>query len=94
MGGFFYFSNMKKFSLLVGTALCLLSCSSQDDAFCNCLSATESLNNYTEKLMSKQATAEEAEKVKELRNEKDKACKAYETMDGPTMLKKKEACEQ
>lgn len=94
MGGFFYFSHMKKFPFIAAITLCLLSCSSQDDPFCDCLNATDNLNDYTEKLMTRQATTEEAEKVKELRTKKDEACKAFETMDGPTMLKKKEACEQ
>lgn len=78
----------------ISASIVLVSCSSKDDAFCDCLSATDSLNNYTEKLMSRQATSAEVKEVKELRQKKDKACEAYETMDGPTMRQKKEACEQ
>lgn len=84
---------MKKISILVFSSALFVSCSSQDP-FCDCLDATDSMNKYTEKLMSRQATEEEAEKVKELRTLKNEACKAFETMDGPTMLQKKEACEQ
>ena len=74
-------------------ALCS-SCSTKDAAFCECMSAGEELNNYAQDLLEGDVTEVEATKLKGLRTKKDEACKAYETMDGPTMLEKKEACEK
>ena len=70
------------------------SCSTKDAAFCDCMSAGEELNDFAQNLMEGEATEEQASKLKNLRTKKDKACEPYETMDGPTMIEKKKACEE
>lgn len=74
-------------------SLALYSCSNRDEAFCDCMKAGEELNNFAQKLMEQEATESEAKELKSLRDNKKEACKAYETMDGPTMIEKKKACE-
>lgn len=84
---------MKKLTIVALFSIILISCSNRDEAFCDCMSAGEELNNYAQKLMEHEATKTEAQELKVLRDKKQAACKAYETMDGPTMIEKKKACE-
>jgi hypothetical protein len=58
------------------------------------MAAGEELNDFAQKLMDREATKEEAVKLRALRSKKDTTCKAYETMDGPTMIEKKKTCEE
>ena len=77
------------------SALLLVGCSSnKDQAFCDCLDATEKLNNFSEPFMTKHPTEEEQTKLKDLQKKKDEACSEYETLDGETARQKKEACEE
>ena len=70
------------------------SCSNKDAAFCECMSAGGGVDDYAQDLMEGEATKEQATKLKDLRTKKDIACASYETMDGPTMIEKKKACEE
>lgn len=73
----------------------LVSCSSnKDEAFCDCLEATETLNTYSQKFMSETPEPAERQKLLDLQVKKDSSCVAFETLDGETARKKKEACEQ
>ena len=73
----------------------ITACSSdKDQAFCDCLEATETLNNYSQPFMTKQPTEDEQAKLKDLQKKKEDACVEYETLDGETARQKKEACEQ
>lgn len=77
------------------SALVLFSCSSdKDTAFCDCLEATETLNNYSQQFMSKTPNETESMKIKDLHAKKDSICATFEMIDGPTAKKKKEACEE
>lgn len=79
---------MKK---LVFLSIILVSCSS-NDSFCDCLEAGENLNEFSATLFEDEPTLADKEKLKELRNKKDKACEAFSTMSGEELLKRKKNC--
>lgn len=83
---------MKKRGIIAVVGLLFIGCSTKDESFCACMDAGEKLNDYAQHLMVKPATEKQAKELKELRTKKDKACAAYKTMDGPTMLEKKKTC--
>lgn len=78
--------------LIASLVLFTLSCSSRDDKMCSCLEAGEKLNKQSEKILNKGVTAEDAQKMIDLREEKKKKCADFQTMSGEEMLKKKETC--
>ena len=73
--------------------LLLVSCSNKDEQFCKCLTEGEALNEYTQQFFEKSASAEEQEKVKQLKDAKAEACKDYQVMSGDIMRQKKAECE-
>ena len=86
---------MKKVFVVLFGVILLASCSSdKDQAFCDCLTAGDKLNEYQQKLLQTPPNAEEQVELKKLRDEKNEACKDYELLDGETMRAKKSACEE
>lgn len=84
---------MQKLFLLCSIILVMNACSSRDEAFCKCLKAGDELNTQSKKMLLDQSSSDERKKFKQLRKQKEEACRPYRTMDGPTMLEKKKACE-
>lgn len=77
--------------------LVLVACSGsegdeKDEQFCKCMEAGEALNAFSETIWKKTPTAEDASKMNELKANKEKECKDYQTMDGKEMIKRKEKC--
>lgn len=85
---------MQRLFFLCSIILVVSACSSKDEAFCECLKAGEELNTQSKKMLLDQSDSEERKKFKQLRKQKEEACKAYRTMDGPTMLEKKKGCKE
>lgn len=79
--------------LIISTILILSACNSKDEQFCECLKAGEELNVYSSSLLQEEITKEKSDKLKNLKKLKTEACKDYQTMDGPEMLKKKAECQ-
>lgn len=86
---------MKRNYLAIFGIVLLSACSSdKDQAFCDCLSAGDKLNEFQQKFMREIPNTEEQQELKTLRDKKKEACKDYETLDGETMRAKKAACEE
>ncbi len=71
----------------------LASCSNKDEQFCKCLTTGEELNEYTQQFFDKTPSAEEQNKVNELKEATTTACKDYQVMSGDVMRQKKMECE-
>ncbi len=82
---------MYKYIFVLAVFCC--SCSSGDDAFCECLSAGEELNNETQKFFDTAPSEDDAKRIEELKTKKNEACKNYTMMGGDEMRKLQEACE-
>ena len=79
---------------LLSLSLILFSCSQKDEKFCACIKESESLNNLNQKILSgNRINSESIKKVKDQIKRKKDACKDYEYMTGPDMLKLKKSCE-
>lgn len=90
MSGFFI--PMKKTIFIAG--LILASCSSKDQQFCDCLSATTELNELSSKVLSGELSEESLSvDQKAIKSKKDKLCADYETLSGEELMKKQEDCE-
>jgi hypothetical protein len=84
---------LKSIIYLVCFAGFLSACNQRDEAFCTCLTVGEELNEFSSDLLLKDnITSEDNQKMQALKEKKEKACKAYETMSGEEMLKKKATC--
>ena len=80
--------------LLLFTSLILFSCSPKDEKFCACIKESESLNTLNQKILRGESiNSESVKEVKDQINRKKDACKDYEYMTGPEMLKLKKSCE-
>lgn len=80
--------------LLLSLSLILFSCSQKDENFCACIKESESLNTLNQKILSGESiNSESIKEVKEQIKRKKNACKDYEYMTGPEMLKLKKSCE-
>lgn len=77
--------------LISGIMLC--ACTGRDEAFCRCLEAGEELNVQSEKMLKDSSNPAERKKYHDLKRQKEKVCRSFQTMDGPTMIEKKRACE-
>lgn len=66
----------------------------KDEQFCKCMEVGDELNKYSAELLERQATAEDAKKMKELRDQSKKECSKYYQMSGEEMLKRKKACKK
>lgn len=84
---------MIKTAAILFLSILILSCSSKDIQFCECSSAGETLNEYTQQFFEKTPSDRQLEKLIELKTAKEEACKDYQTMAGEEMRAKKEACE-
>jgi len=87
-----------KTSVIALTAFAFVSCSGEagikkDEQFCECLKATDDLNDVSSKLMEGDISEEDRKQVKELTATKKKLCEKYETMSGKDNAKRKELCE-
>ena len=79
---------------LLSLPLILFSCSQKDEKFCACIKESESLNNLNQKILSGDSiNSESIKEVKDQIKRKKDACKDYEYMTGPEMLKLKKSCE-
>lgn len=79
----------------VGIVIMFASCkSSNDEQFCKCLKAGDALNDHSVTLFEGEINKEKANKQQELIKAKKEACKNYESMTGPEMLKRKKECAQ
>ena len=84
---------MKKVVVLY-VLLIFYSCSQKDEKFCACIKESESLNTLNQKILRGDSiNSESIKKVKDQINRKRDACKDYEYMTGPDMLKLKKSCE-
>lgn len=73
----------------------LFSCSGgqeKDAQFCKCMKVGDELNTFSAELLERQPTAEDAKKMKQLREKSKKECSRYYEMSGAEMLKRKKAC--
>ena len=69
-----------------------LSCSQRDNKFCECISAGEKLNNFSQELLERGAEKQDEAKIQSLRAAKDSACADFYTMGGDAMREKKKEC--
>jgi uncharacterized membrane protein len=77
---------------LIPALTLLISCSSKDEKFCDCLDAGEKLNNFSTTLFDKDITSEMKKEMEALKKDKQEKCKAYEMMSGEKMLELKKEC--
>lgn len=70
------------------------SCSSKDAQFCECLSASDALNEHNQQFFKKVPTKQDQENALILKSLKDEACKDYQEMGGEEMRVKKLECEE
>ncbi len=82
---------MKKLTFLAATLL-FVSCSDQNEQFCECMDAGEKLNNFSVTLFDKNITEKQANELKALKAEKDKACADFKQMKGDEMLELQKNC--
>lgn len=76
------------------TAFILASCSSKDQQFCDCLTATTELNELSSKVLSGELSEESlTDDQKAIKSKKDQLCADYETLSGEELMKKQAACE-
>ena len=68
------------------------SCSQRDNKFCECISAGEKLNNFSQELLERGAEKQDEAKIQSLRAAKDSACADFYTMGGDAMREKKKEC--
>jgi hypothetical protein len=80
--------------IVLFSVLFLAACSGKDEQFCQCLSAGETLNEYTQQFFDKTPSAAERSKTLELKTAKSDACKDYQLMSGAIMRQKKKQCEK
>ena len=84
---------MKKVVVLY-VLLIFYSCSQKDEKFCACIKESESLNSLNQKILRGDSiNSESINEVKDQIKRKKDACKDYEYMTGPYMLKLKKSCE-
>lgn len=71
----------------------LLSCSSKDTQFCECLKLTNELNKRSREALSKSITKEQAIKIKKLSSARKEKCEDYFQMDGKKLRELQSDCE-
>lgn len=72
----------------------LFSCNTHDQKMCDCLDASEELNKFSAKMLTKEASEKDIAEMKKLRTTKSKKCFEYQVMSGKEMLKRKAECEE
>jgi len=78
--------------ILIFLAVCLFSCKSKDQQFCDCLKAGDALNTFSQKLFKGNVSVKESEKMAKLKEKKKVACQKYQIMNGKKMLELKKEC--
>jgi hypothetical protein len=81
-----------KYLTFICCSLFLLSCSSNDDSICDCLSAGKNLQSFSSTLLQREATQKDAIQLKKLKKIQSQKCKEFQRMDGAKMLELKEEC--
>lgn len=71
-----------------------VACSSKDQKMCDCLKVSEELNQLSSDVIDNGATNDKAKEIKKLYDKKDSLCVDFQSMSGPEMLKKKQACQE
>lgn len=79
-------------ALLIFLGACSGEGDSKDEQFCRCMEVGDELNKFSSELLERQPTAEDAKKMKELREKSKKECSRYYEMSGEEMRKRKSAC--
>jgi len=91
-------ANCKLWLLPLALMALLWACSgeeaSRDEQFCKCMQVGDELNTFSAELLKRQPTAEDAKKMKQLREKSKKECARYYRMSGEEMLKRKAACKK
>lgn len=72
--------------------LILFSCNSRDPKMCDCLDSGDKLNQFSAKLLTKEASEKDVAEMKKLKAEKARKCADFQMMSGEEMLKKKATC--
>lgn len=85
---------MRKNIFIISALILLSSCSNKSEEFCNCLKTTEKLNIETSKVLEDGPSEKSKAELKRLRSLKMDACKKFETMGKPQLLKLQEECEK
>ncbi len=78
--------------ILPSLIFCLVACSQKDQKMCDCLDASEELNKFSSKMLTKEANEKDVAEMKKLRASKTKKCFEYQIMSGKEMLKRKAEC--
>jgi hypothetical protein len=73
------------------TLFTITSCG-EKDSICDCIDASNKLNEAASKVLVKEATAKDEKTLKTLRTEKKKKCAEFENMSGTEMMERKESC--
>ncbi|XOV66464.1 MAG: hypothetical protein ACFHU9_12630 [Fluviicola sp.] len=95
-----YFKRAGIFIVPVVLVGLLWACSGEEDGsiedpqFCKCIEVTDDLNKYSAALLERQATAEDAKKMKKLKDAREKECSRYFDMSGEEMRKRKAGCKK
>lgn len=82
---------MKWISLLA-VALMMVSCSSKDEQFCECLELSEQLTQASRAALIANPTQADIEKIDSIKQIKLQRCEQYEVMGGEELLKKRNDC--
>lgn len=84
---------MKKSVLpLFVVALSLTACG-EKDAICSCIEAGDKLNKLSGEVLQGKKSEIDQKAWKQLKADKEKKCREFETMGGPEMLERKKDCE-
>jgi hypothetical protein len=79
--------------LCLGLSIITYSCSQTDEKFCVCIKTSDSLNRFSEKLLTgEKFSVSSFSEAKKLKDRKNKACAHYENMLGGEMLELKINC--
>lgn len=73
------------------TLFTITSCG-EKDSICDCIDASNKLNQAASKVLVKEATAKDEKTLITLRAEKKKKCAEFENMSGTEMMERKESC--
>jgi hypothetical protein len=84
------FMKLRLLVILAFFALFITSCS--EDSICDCIRASDELNNKYDQLRTKELSVKGQKEVKELIRTKKAKCKEFEQMSGPEMMERKASC--
>jgi hypothetical protein len=81
---------LRLLAILAFFALLITACS--EDSICDCIRASDELNNKYDQLRTKELSVKGQKEVKELIRTKKAKCKEFEQMSGPEMMERKASC--